>query len=136
MSGFSKSGESYFVSYRDPHLKNTLEVYQGVPAYLRDFDADEREMTKYIIGTISDMDTPLNPSAKGGRSLSAYLTHSTEAMIQKERDQVLNAQPEDIRALAAYVEAVLAAESICVVGSAQKCKEDADVLKELCNLFE
>ena len=136
MSGFGKSGESYFCSYRDPHLKSTLQVYQGIPADLRDFEADEREMTKYIIGTISDMDTPLNPSAKGIRSLSAYMSHVTDAMIQKERDQVVDAQPEDIRALAALVEAVLAAESICVVGNAQKCKDDAEVLKELCNLFE
>ena len=53
MSGFKRSGESYFVSYRDPHLKRTLDVYEGIPAYVRDFQADEREMTKYIIGTIS-----------------------------------------------------------------------------------
>jgi len=136
MSGFGKSGESYFVSYRDPHLKSTLQVYQGIPAYLRGFEADEREMTKYIIGTISDMDTPLNPSAKGGRSLSAYMSHMTDEMVQKERDQVVDAQPEDIRALASLVEAILADQSICVVGNAQKCKDDAAVLKELCNLFE
>ena len=49
MSGFKRSGESFLVSYRDPHLKRTLEVYQGVPAYIRAFEADEREMTKYII---------------------------------------------------------------------------------------
>ena len=136
MSGFGKAGESYFVSYRDPHLKSTLQVYQGVPAYLRAFDADEREMTKYIIGTISDMDIPLSPSAKGSRSLSAYLCHMTDEMAQKERDQVVDAQPGDIRALAPLVDAILAADSICVVGNAQKCKDDADVLKELCNLFE
>lgn len=136
MSGFGKSGESYFCSYRDPHLKSTLQVYQGIPAYLRSFEADEREMTKYIIGTISDMDTPLNPSAKGGRSLSAYMSHMTDEMVQKERDQVVDAQPEDIRALASYVEAILADQSICVVGNAQKCKDDGEVLKELCNLFE
>jgi len=136
MSGFGKTGESYLVSYRDPHLKSTLQVYQGIPAYLRGFEADEREMTKYIIGTISDMDTPLNPSAKGGRSLSAYMSHMTDEMVQRERDQVVDVQPEDIRALASLVEAVLADQSICVVGNAQKCKDDAEVLKELCNLFE
>ena len=58
MSGFKRSGESYFVSYRDPHLKRTLDVYEGIPAYVRDFQADEREMTKYIIGTISGKDVP------------------------------------------------------------------------------
>ncbi|MCI8566573.1 MAG: insulinase family protein [Lachnospiraceae bacterium] len=135
MSGFARTGDSYFVSYRDPHLKNTLAVYQGIPAYLRGFEADEREMTKYIIGTISEMDTPLNPSARGGRSLSAWLCHLTEEQLQKERRQVLTAQPEDIRALAPLMEAILREDSVCVVGSAQKCREDASVLGELRNLF-
>lgn len=135
MSGFGRTGDSYFVSYRDPHLKNTLAVYQKIPAYLRGFEADEREMTKYIIGTISDMDIPLNPSAKGSRSLSAWLCHVTKEQLMKEREQVLEATPEDIRALAPLMEEILKEDSICVVGSAQKCREDAGVLGELCNLF-
>ncbi|MCI8402656.1 MAG: insulinase family protein [Lachnospiraceae bacterium] len=136
MSGFSANGDSYLVSYRDPHLRRTLEVYQGIPQYLRDFEADEREMTKYIIGTISEMDTPLNPMAKGSRSLSAYLCHTTWERLKKERDQVLTADPEDIRALAPLVESLLAEDSICVMGSVQKCREDSGALKELCSLFE
>ena len=70
-----RNGDAYFTSYRDPNLKSTNEIYEGIPAYLRAFDADERDMTKYIIGTVSDMDTPLNPAAKGMRSVSAYLTN-------------------------------------------------------------
>lgn len=65
MSGFRRSGESYFVSYRDPHLRRTLEVYQGVPEYVRTFQADERELTKYIIGTISGKDVPRTPQSRG-----------------------------------------------------------------------
>lgn len=65
MSGFRRSGESYFVSYRDPHLRRTLEVYQGVPEYVRTFQADERELTKYIIGTISGKDVPRTPQSQG-----------------------------------------------------------------------
>ena len=65
MSGFKRNGESYLVSYRDPHLKRTLEVYQGVVDYIRNFQADERDMTKYIIGTISGKDVPKTPQMKG-----------------------------------------------------------------------
>ncbi len=136
MSGFGKSGDSYFVSYRDPHLKKTLSVYQGIPDYLRTFEAEEREITKYVIGTISEMDTPLTPFAKGSRSLAAWLCHTTEEMLQKERDEILTAKAEDIRALAPLVESILKDESLCVLGNAQKCREDASVFGELCNLFE
>ena len=58
-------------------------------------------MTKYVIGTISNLDAPLTPSVKGSRGLSAYLSGVTEEMMQTERDQILGAAKEDIRALAA-----------------------------------
>ncbi len=134
MSGFKRSGEGYFVSYRDPHLKRTLEIYQGIPDYIRNFQADEREMTKYIIGTISGKDVPKTPQMKGSVSKAAYFCHVTEEMIQKERDQILNATVEDIRALAQIVEAVLQAEQICVVGSESKVADASDILMEVRSL--
>lgn len=99
MSGFGRSGEGYLVSYRDPNLKETNDIYEGIPAYLEAFDPDERDMTKYVIGTISNLDAPLTPSVKGSRGLSAYLSGVTEEMMQTERDQILGAAKEDIRAL-------------------------------------
>ena len=71
MNTFLRSGESYFVSYRDPNLSDTLDVYDRIPEYIKSFSPDERDMTKYIIGTFSALDTPMNPEAKGSRSLSA-----------------------------------------------------------------
>ncbi|MFR3321582.1 MAG: hypothetical protein ACLTSZ_11170 [Lachnospiraceae bacterium] len=85
MSAFGRGGDTMFVSYRDPKLAKTNEVYDGIPAYLEQFEADEREMTKYIIGTISELDTPLTPSMKGSRSLNAYFCEITEEEVQKER---------------------------------------------------
>ena len=120
MSGFGRSGEGYLVSYRDPNLKETNEIYEGIPAYLEAFDPDERDMTKYVIGTISNLDAPLTPSVKGSRGLSAYLSGVTEEMMQTERDQILGATKEDIRALAAQVRAVLSTGSFCVVGNEEK----------------
>lgn len=125
MNTFLRSGESYFVSYRDPNLSDTLDVYDRIPEYIKSFSPDERDMTKYIIGTFSALDTPMNPEAKGSRSLSAYLEGITYEQIQKERDEILNAQPEDIRRLADLVEAVLKKDSICVIGNENMIKESA-----------
>lgn len=125
MNTFLRSGESYFVSYRDPNLSDTLDVYDRIPEYIKNFSPDERDMTKYIIGTFSALDTPMNPEAKGSRSLSAYLEGITYEQIQKERNEILNAQPEDIRRLADLVEAVLKKDSICVIGNENMIKESA-----------
>lgn len=131
MNTFLRSGESYFVSYRDPNLSDTLDVYDRIPEYIKSFSPDERDMTKYIIGTFSALDTPMNPEAKGSRSLSAYLEGITYEQIQKERNEILNAQPEDIRRLADLVEAVLKKESICVIGNENMIKESAGLFENV-----
>lgn len=131
MNTFLRSGESYFVSYRDPNLSDTLDVYDRIPEYIKSFSPDERDMTKYIIGTFSALDTPMNPEAKGSRSMSAYLEGITYGQIQKERNEILNAQPEDIRRLADLVEAVLKKDSICVIGNENMIKESAGLFENV-----
>lgn len=131
MNTFLRSGESYFVSYRDPNLSDTLDVYDRIPEYIKSFSPDERDMTKYIIGTFSALDTPMNPEAKGSRSLSAYLEGITYEQIQKERNEILNAQPEDIRRLADLVEAVLKKDSLCVIGNENMIKESAGLFENV-----
>lgn len=131
MNTFLRSGESYFVSYRDPNLSDTLDVYDRIPEYIKSFSPDERDMTKYIIGTFSALDTPMNPEAKGSRSLSAYLEGITYEQIQKERNEILNAQPENIRRLADLVEAVLKKDSICVIGNENMIKESAGLFENV-----
>lgn len=135
MSGFTRNGNGYFTSYRDPHLARTNEVYEGIPEYLEQFTAEEKEMTKYIIGTFSTVDAPLTPAAKTGRSATAYLTGVTEDMLKKERAETLNATQEDIRSLAGIVRAVLKEEAFCVIGNEQKLTEEKELFQELKNLY-
>lgn len=133
---FYRTGEVLLASYRDPNLRKTNEVYEGIPAYLRQFTADEREMTKYIIGTLGGIDTPMNPEAKGYRSLTAYLKDISEEEIQRERDEILSATEEDIRGLADMMEAVLSDENFCVIGNENTIRNEADMFMEIKSLIE
>lgn len=135
MSSFGRSGDGYLVSYRDPNLGATNQVYEGIPDYLRNFTIDERDMTKYVIGTISDVDTPLTPSLKGSRNLSAYMSGVTFQMIQKERDEILDVTQEDIRGLADILEAVLETGALCVIGNDSQLKAEKELFGELKNLY-
>jgi hypothetical protein len=136
MSGFAPNGESYFASYRDPNLKETNETYEGIVDYIKNFNADEREMTKYIIGTISDMDIPKTPRIMGDRSLNAYLSQIPLEKLQRERKQVLEATVEDIRALAPYIQSILSENALCVIGNEKKVVENTEVFGEVKSLFE
>ena len=131
MSGFSRTGEGYFVSYRDPNLERTMEVYEGIADYLRNFTVSDRDMNKYIIGTMSNIDQPMTPSAKGDRSFNLYMNKVSAETIKKERLQILEAGQEDIRKLADVVEAVMKAEQVCVIGSEEKIEEAKDMFKNV-----
>ena len=131
MSGFSRTGEGYFVSYRDPNLERTMEVYEGIADYLRNFTVSDRDMNKYIIGTMSNIDQPMTPSAKGDRSFNLYMNKVSAETIKKERLQILEAGQEDIRKLADVVEAVMKAGQVCVIGSEEKIEEAKDMFKNV-----
>ncbi len=135
MCHFGKTGESYFVSYRDPNLEKTIDIFEKASEYIRNFDADERTMTQYIIGAVSELDMPMTPSAKGAYSLSGYMTHYSDEQAQKERDELLNTRPETIRELSEYIKAFMDDESLCVVGNEDKIKRQKKLFDETDYLF-
>ena len=122
---FSRVGFLFFGSYRDPNLKETLAVFDKTADYLAAFDVSEREMVKFIIGTISTLDTPLTPQLKGLAAQDGFLRHIKEADRQKSRDEVLATRQEDIRALAKVVDACMKENILCVFGNEEKIKENA-----------
>lgn len=135
MCSFGRTGDSYLVSYRDPNLKKTIDIFEKTGDYVREFTADERTMTKYIIGAIGELDVPMTPSVKGSRSASAYFTNLDYDAVQKERDELLACTQEDIRALAGLVDAIIAQNAICVVGNGQAIEENRELFMEVENLF-
>ena len=131
MCRFSRAGSGSFVSYRDPNLSATYDVYKKAADFLENYDADEREVTKTIIGTISGLDTPLTPSMDGKRSMSMYLTKTPLEVIQKERNQVLACTKEDIRNTADAVRKIANTENICVIGNEKRIKDEASLFESI-----
>ena len=135
MTNFRPTGESYFVSYRDPHLKETLDIFEKAADYVENFKADERAMTKYIIGAVSALDTPLTPKQKGERSMSAYFSNLDFEEEQKERDELLTATEETIRSLADHIKAFMEQDFLCVVGSEEKIGQNSKLFESTSNLL-
>ena len=135
MCSFGRSGDSYFVSYRDPNLTGTIEAYEKAADYIAHFEADERTMTQYIIGAVSEMDIPMTPAMKGTYSLTGYMTHYPYEMIQKNRDELLAADADTIRSLSGYIRAFIEDDCLCVVGNEEKIKENGELFGKTDYLF-
>ena len=123
-------------SYRDPNLKETLTVYDETAQYLRNFSVDQREMTKYVIGTMSQLDTPLTPSQKGERATNNYIRNISQDMIQQERDEILATRQEDICKLAELMDDAMKENYLCVLGNEQKIKENVNLFQQVTNILK
>lgn len=133
---FLRDGTAILCSYRDPNLAETLKAYEDLPAYLENLTLSNREMTKYVIGTMAAAETQLTPSMKGERAMVHYLSGNTRESRMKIRDEVINCQVEDIRKLAPLVESVMKDPYICVMGSEDKIERDKalfDAVKSMPN---
>lgn len=135
MSNFTRNGNVYFVSYRDPNLEKTMDVYMNIPNYIDSFNPSTDDLTKYIIGAIGMLDTPLSPKDKGARSFIAYLQNVTYEDLKQERHEVLNVTLDDIKALKPLIEKALNDNALCVIGNENKI-EDSKIFKEKKNLFK
>ncbi len=133
--GFRRSGVFYLGSYRDPNLIKTYEIYKQLPDYIRNIKLDDREMTKYIIGTISQLDTPMTPSMKGEKALNMYMSKITNNDYQNERDEILECTSKDLNALAVLVEKLIAQDNICVIGNEGVVEKEKAILGEVKPLF-
>jgi hypothetical protein len=134
MCSFGRSGISYMTSYRDPNLMETYNIYKDTYKYVESFDADDRDMTKYLIGTIAKLDTPMTPSAEGSFNFVSYLAGVTDEDLQKERDEILATDVQTIRKLAPMIKQITDSGIICAVGGEDKIEGARDNLSEIRNL--
>lgn len=127
MCGFGTNGESMFVSYRDPNLKKTYKAYEGLLKYVANYQGDNEDVERFIISTIGDYDSPLTPSMKTMRAFNFYKSLITNEDKQKERDEILNTTPEEIRSLSVYIKAILDSRAYSCVGGEGVLNKEGDM---------
>ncbi|MGL4451655.1 MAG: insulinase family protein [Sarcina sp.] len=135
-SNFRRDGGFYIASYRDPNVKDTLNVYDGVVEYLNNFEVADREMQKYIIGTVRKLDSPIGNSSKGEVATTLYLSGVSYEDRVKERNEILSADADTIKAFAPVLDGVLKQNCICALGNEAKLKEEANVFKTLVKVIK
>jgi hypothetical protein len=111
------NGQFTFLSYRDPNLLHTLENFDGSAPFLSGLDLSDAEITRNVIGTISDLDAYQLPDAKGWSAMVRDLIGETDAGRQSRRDQVLGTNLADLRSFGDVLASALPTGEICIVGA-------------------
>jgi hypothetical protein len=111
------SGVFAFVSYRDPNLLDTLQVYDQAAQFLRETSLSDTEVTRSIIGAISHFDSYQFPDAKGFTSMLRYLSGHTDEIRQQKREEILATTAADFRAFADMLDYIREQGIVMVLGS-------------------
>ena len=114
------SGFFSFLSYRDPNLGKTLDVYDAAADALMaaadELEADPQALATAIIGTVGDMDGALSADQKGWTAFTRWITHETAEDRQRFRDEVLNTKASDFKDFAQRLR-TMKKPSVAVVSS-------------------
>ena len=89
-------------------LIEDFDNYDGTVEFLRNLHVDDDELTKFIIGTIGEIDAYQLPDAKGYTSLMRHLLKITPEERQERREQILGTTNKSFNDFAGALEAVRA----------------------------
>ena len=131
---FNAFGDFNLWSYRDPNLTETLEIYYNINNYIANIDADEKDLNKYIIGTLNSLDVLMSPSAQAAYSLNKYITNSPVEVYDKLVNEIKNTTVEDLRKLATEFENIKSKAYTCVLGSKDKVLENKQLFNKTIEL--
>ncbi|OON99469.1 MAG: peptidase M16 [Epulopiscium sp. Nele67-Bin004] len=131
---FKKSGNVFFASYRDPNVKETLDIYHKLGDYVANLEVDDRELLQYLIGTISSLDFPFTPYTEGACGQLYYLTSVTKADLQKSRDEMFATTKETLQSFGKLIKDVTDKNQYCVFGNTTSIEENKDIFSTIINV--
>jgi len=129
------TGDYGLVSYRDPNLAETLEIYDQIADFVANLELPDEELQKLIIGCMGKLDPPLTPDRRGSVSMVDHLTGRTHAMRQKFREELLSTKLEDLKAYAGLFLKIKESGNVCVLGNEEKIKKSKPLFNDLVNIF-
>ena len=127
---FNAFGDFNLWSYRDPNLKETLDIYYNIDKYIKNFISDDKEMNKYIIGTLNTLDVIMSPSALATYSLNLYLTNSPFTKYDEIVEEIKNTNVDDINKLSSNFANMKDKAYVCVLGSKEKILSNSDLFNK------
>ncbi|MBF0780837.1 MULTISPECIES: insulinase family protein [unclassified Granulicatella] len=132
----TRDGDISFISYRDPHTTNTIEIYEQASQFIDDLQLNTQELTKAIIGTIGEIDAPRSPKLYGEAAFLRYRLGITFDMVQQERTQILQTTLHDLKQLSSFIQTAMNHHARCIVGNKKSLEQTGNLLHNIQTLIQ
>jgi Zn-dependent M16 (insulinase) family peptidase len=121
-------GTFSLISFRDPHIVQTLAVFDGVRGFVDSAQWSQADIDRAIIGSAKDAVRPLRPEWATGAALERLRRGDTDALREERYQARLAATPESVkRTFLATLESNEPQSAVCVVAGRNRL-EDANGL--------
>ena len=133
---FERNGNVTVASYRDPNLKETIDVYNNIAKYIEELELTEVELTQYIIGTIARLEPARTPSQQGAVETIRFISGLQQSDMQRLRNEVLDVTLDKLKSYAKLFTDGMAEGYVCVLGNENKVAENKEEFKEIVKLLK
>ena len=128
----SSDGVEYLYTYRDPHVKESYEIFAKGPAELAARDYTEKDLNDFIVGTVAKLDAPRKPRAEAREIDRRFFCGITDEMMAADRRALCEVNAELLKQQAAELGAAMAGGVRVAFGS----KEAVEAAKDLFDTVE
>lgn len=118
-------------SYRDPNLKNTVEVYDKIGDFVKNLKISDEDLKNFIIGSMNTFDPLLSPEQIGELNLARYITNLSTEDVKKSKEEALNTNVEKLRSFGEVIDKAMKKNYLAVIGSESKIRENEELFKEI-----
>ena len=127
----TNAGNIFFYSYRDPNIKNTIDVYNGTGEFLKKLEISDDELSQFIIGSISKFDPPVTNPTKGKVALSMYMSGQTSDDLRKNLEEALNTNINELKEFASSIDYAMEQNYMATVGNSEQIEENKELFGEI-----
>ena len=96
----NETGIFSFLSYRDPHINRTLQVYDDAAQWVADGSFSDEAINEALLSVFSNLDRPLSPGSRGSHEFSNLRQGLTLEMRQQFRRELLATTRDDLQRVA------------------------------------
>ncbi|MDD3394539.1 MAG: insulinase family protein [Anaerotignum sp.] len=133
---FQQNGICYFYSYRDPNIKETYNIYNELWKKIESFDASEREMTKYILGTINRLDQPKTNTERLNDAINKEYRGFEHDFERIERNQIIQTKKRDILEFRDLMQKIVQTKNYCTIGNEGKIESNKEFFDSIQKLIQ
>ena len=135
MHGFLENGGAYLLTYSDPNIRETFDVYAALPEFLSGQETDQNVLNGYILSAYSTLARPEGELSGAISAIISRICLEPENLKIQRMQELKSLTPEKLASYAAAYQNLDENAHIFTAGNAAAIHENADLYDRILDPF-